>query len=256
VGSTQIGQFTATAPLTDFPLTIDREGETDDSIGTDPEYTRWGDIFVRGDVSAAAAPLVAQGDTPLLIGGLDPMRIRNRREHIVGCTITTVGTRKVLTLPDVSTDVSLGFQLDAALHNDAYIQIYGPSSVQGRHRILNVLSDRVAVLYPRDLVNATGVEWAFPSEEPTDGRFFDVGAGLTFESPSAIFRTRHTGRYIHVKDATNGANNKRHRITEVVSMSQAKVEPGAVVESDLHWRLEGTEQQMDLVERPLQIRIT
>jgi hypothetical protein len=207
-------------------------------------------------VRLTGTPNVALGDTPFIIGGLDPTRVRNRREHIQGCSITTVGGAKILTLPDVSTDLSIGLQLSATLHNDAYIQVYGPASMRGRHRILRVSSSLQAVLYPDNVVNATDVEWAFPSEEPTDGEIFDVGSGPTFESPSAIFRTRHLGRYIHIKDAVNGANNKRHKIIEVVSMSRVRLAAGAVPEADLHWRLEGTEQAMDIVERPLQITIT
>lgn len=200
-------------------------------------------------VTAAGSADPSLGDTFPVIGGADPFKTRTRRERLSG-TISVSGSRILLNAPDAT--------FVAALHEGSTIRVYSasPASVVGIHTVLKVLSPTQVILAQGLGTTATDVVWAFQSDEPLDGRFFVSGPNTVFESGNAIFHERQVGRYIHVKDAVNGANNKRHLITAVLSMSQAVVEAGPVAESDLHWRLEGSQQHMDLVERPLQITVT
>lgn len=198
-------------------------------------------------VTAAGSADPSLGDTFPVIGGADPFKTRTRRERL-SASITISGSKTFFNCADA--------EFVSGLHEGQTIRAYEPTSVAGLHTVLKVVSSTSVLLAPRNLGPATNVVWAFQSDEPEDGRFFISGPNTVFESANAIVRPGHVGRYIHVKDAVNGANNKRHLITGVLSMSQVVVEAGPIAETDLHWRLEGSQQQMDLVERPLQITVT
>lgn len=201
------------------------------------------------------------GDTPYVVGGLDARKVRNRQEQFWNGTV--YGT----TLPYRLYDPAASFV--AALHTNAWVHIRN-GGIEGLHQVLRVV-DATSVILRADKLhpvlggaaNVTGVAWGFASEEPNDGRIYYYGGAVQFESATALFHASAVGRYIHIKDATNPVNNRRHRIKSVTSMGQVSIDgtmsagpTDPVPETNLHWRLEGAEMLMDLVERPLQITIT
>lgn len=193
------------------------------------------------------------GDTPYVIGGLDPSKVRGRQELFWNGTV--YGTTPPYRLYDVEASFV------SALHTGQYVSIRS-GNVAGLHQILRVIDANTVVLRPDRLYpvlgasDVTGLSWGFASEEPDNGRIYYTGGAAYFESATALFRTGSVGRYLRIKDATNPSNNKRHRILQVISMGQVILAGTPVAETDLHWRMEGSEAIMDLIERPLQITVT
>ena len=190
-----------------------------------------------------------QGDTVFVIGGQDPLRVRSRRNYAHGAVSQSSGFTH-LVASSIAPFVAL-------LHERTRIRIYTPHSLAGVYVIEQVRSSTDVLLADVVLAPSTDVVWSFLSEEPVDGTLRTVNAELTFESASALFRNSDVSRFVHVKDAVNTANNGWHQIEQILSPSQAVFVDRAllVAETDLHWRSEGTDQQMDMVERPLQITV-
>lgn len=209
-------------------------------------------------VAALADPSL--GDTPYSIGCPDPNKIRSRQELFRNGAVLGTG------LPYRLYDVEAAFE--ASLHEGKWVKIHN-AGIAGLHQIRRVIDTHTVVLHADKLhpvigglSDVTDVTWGFQSEEPCDGHIYYSSGEILFESATAYFRANVVGRYLHVVGASNANNNKRHLITRVVSMGRVVIEgvtggtTDPVPEIDLHWRMEGTEMHMDLVERPLQITVT
>lgn len=195
------------------------------------------------------------GDTDFVIGGPDPQKTHTRREPIKNSSIGSSGLHARTLVSSVANTFS------SALHVGQHIHVLEPLSHAGRYKIERVINGTTSVLDNSLLTPVGNVVWTFPSEEPSDGVLVGSGTAVTsLTTPSGMFLPRHVGRYVRIADATNSVNNGRHRIQAVISPSQITVvnATGGVFigESGIHWRMEGTQAQMDLVERPLQIAIS
>lgn len=197
-------------------------------------------------ITANASANQALGDTPFSVGTPDPKLIRPRVSRSVG-SIVAVGDQRRLV------DTSAAFAWN--LHVGQTIRIHEPVAAQTTCRITRVIDDNTVLLPANKVTAQDPVTWSFQSEEPTDGRIFTLGGALRFESASAIFTEALVGQFIQITGAVNSANNAYHQILSVDSMSRVVIGSG-VAETALHWRLEGAQQQMALVERPLQITVT
>jgi hypothetical protein len=204
-------------------------------------------------ITAQASKDASLGDTDYVIGGQDPEKIRVRREFFTGGSITSEGVQaKALTAPQSP--------FTQSLHPGQFIDILEPLSHEGRYKIVRVIGNDKAVLDDPTLATVSNVIWKFPSEEPSDGTISGGSPQRTLTTASGMFLARHVGRYVRIADAANSVNNGRHRISIVTAPYQVTLENATgvnfVAEAGLHWRMEGSQLQMDLVERPLQIAVT
>jgi len=194
-------------------------------------------------LTAQASADPALGDTDHIIGGMDPSQVRPRRMLRYGAQLTN--TLGLVRLIDTSA------QFDAAVHTGHKIAIHAP--VPRHVTVRKVESATTVILEESEVGAASPVTWSGVSEEPSDGV-----ASLTtrFVSPSGLFRAGDVDRYIRIVDSFATFNDGFHRITDVISMSTVLLDFALTDESNLHWRLEGSPQHMDLIERPVQITIT
>lgn len=184
----------------------------------------------------------ALGDTDYSIGGQDPVQVRHYHNPMRGATITNVSG--LCSLMDVNAEFS------AILHTGQKVYVHSPNV-----RVLfirHVVSSTTVIFEETDVVAASGtVVWDFGKAEYIDG--IAIATDI-FKSASAIFRDRDLDRYIYVTGSAS--NDGWHRIKEIVSMSEIRLDTTLVNETDLHWRIEGSPEQMDLIERPVQITVT
>ncbi|MGD9210381.1 MAG: hypothetical protein PVI90_06370 [Desulfobacteraceae bacterium] len=182
------------------------------------------------------------GDTDYTIGGQNPTQVRHHHNPMREATITNVlGLCSLI-------DTNATFI--EALHVDQKIYIYEPTV-----RILTirrVVSETEIIFDEADVSAAVEtVVWDFGGEEHYDG--IAVVSDI-FKSATAIFRERDLDRYIYITGSTG--NDGYHRIKEVQSMYQVKVDSTLSNETNIHWRMEGSPRHMDLIERPVQITMT
>jgi len=212
-------------------------------IGTWPAGTYTAE-YASVQLTPQASKDASLGDTDYVIGGQSPTKVRHRHNVMRGATLTN--TSGLCRLSDANA------QFVAGLHEGKRIFIYAPTV-----RIVTirrVVSSITVDLEESDLAAASGtVVWDFGGEEHRDG--VSIVADI-FKSASAIFRARDLNRYVQIVESAGGSNDGYHRIKEVMSMSQVRLDFALLNETNLHWRMEGSPQHMDLIERPLQITIT
>jgi hypothetical protein len=203
-------------------------------------------------ITPRAGANLALGDTPFSIGCPDPKKVRVRREYMTGATLFGA------TSPYRLYDPRAAFT--TTLHRGQTVQFRAP--FVGQCEIIRVLDAHTVILQADPLVglvgvaDVTGVVWTFPSEEPRDGELVPWGSRAYLQSASAQFRSRHKDRRIRVVDAVNPSNNRLYKIVEIIDMTRAVLFETVIAETNVHWRMEGAEGQMDLVERPLQIAVS
>jgi hypothetical protein len=187
----------------------------------------------------------ALGDTPFVIGGVDPCLVRVRKESRIDGIVTNTG------LAAYFEAASAQFVED--LHANQYLMFHtSVGGVSGRFRIRHVVNTTKVILDDPSIPAASAVCWSFPSEEPFDGI---ITTGSRFKSPSGMFREQHQGAYVRIMGSIAG-NDGVHRIQEVHAMSEVTLVGTLNAETNIHWRLEGNPEHMDLVERPVQITVT
>jgi len=206
--------------------------------------------------TAAASANPALGDTPYVLGCNDPGLTRVRREAWRGATVVNAGSYVYFE--------DLRAQFESGLHDHQYITIHESSTdYAGLVRIASVLSPTRVVLQEA-IASATDILWSFPSEEPRDGFVTFDGH---FKSSTALFRPWRTsdadatrgspydGMYLRIMDSIAGNDGVR-RVATALSMAEAILAgPALNPETNIHWRLEGDPKRMDLIERPLQIKV-
>lgn len=196
-------------------------------------------------VTAQASKNPALGDSDFVIGGVDPQLVRVRKEVWTGGIVTNDGIAAYFEATSA--------QFVAALHEGQYLTFHtSVGGRTGRFKIRRVITSTKVLLDDPSVPAATLIEWSFPSEEPYDGA---ITPGPRFKSASAMFRGQHRNAYIRIMDSTAG-NDGVHRIAEVHSMSEVTLVGTLFSETNIHWRLEGNPEHMDLVERPVQITVT
>jgi hypothetical protein len=212
-------------------------------IGTWPAGTYTAE-YASVQLTPQASKDASLGDTDYIIGGQDPTIVRHKHNPMRGATITNSGGFCRL--------IDANATFTAALHPGKKVFVYAPTA-----RVLTirrVVSSTTVDFEESDVPAAAGnVVWDFGGEEHRDG--ISLVADI-FKSASAIFRDRDLNRYVHIIESSGGSNDGYHRIKEVMSMSQVRLDFALLNEIDLHWRIEGSPQHMDLIERPLQITIT
>lgn len=212
-------------------------------IGTWPAGTYTAE-YASAVLSPQASKDAALGDTDHLIGGQDPVQVRHRHNLMRGATLTNVSGLCSLVASDAT--------FDAALHVGQRIFLYTPNArvVTIRRVVSSTTVDFEESAIPASVGDVT---WDFGGEEHRDG--VSIVADI-FKSATAIFRDRDLDRYVRIIESAGGNNDGYHRIKEVMSMSQVRLDFTLLNETNLHWRMEGSPQHMDLIERPLQITIT
>lgn len=187
---------------------------------------------------------VSLGDTPFLVGGIDPALTRVRRREWITGAVTVEGSMAIFS------DANAYFE--AAVHEGQLLNIYSGAS-EGQWKIRRVKTDTSVILDNPAVPIGSNLRWSFPSEEPSDGV---IAADNVFKTPSGMFLSYHKGHYIQIMDSGAG-NDGMYKITEVVSMCEVVLSGSPTVESNVHWRLMNSkEEQMDLIERPVQITQT
>jgi hypothetical protein len=202
--------------------------------------------YSRRSMMPQVAKNLTFGDTDHLIGGLDPERTHVHRLRFANGTILSASGSKFFS------DANASFT--AALHEGKGLLFYNTSSV-GYNRIVKVLSPTQVLLWDATVPSNTGIEWSFQSEEPSDGEIYTTSGKWYLKTGSGMFRAIFEGRYVRIRNAVNPGNNGYHRINTVIAMHTVELGTSLTAESNLCWRLEGAPDQMDLVERPLEIRV-
>lgn len=194
-------------------------------------------------ITPQASKDASLGDTDYSIGGQDPVQVRHRHNPMRGATITNVSGLCSL--------IDSNASFTDSLHTGQKVHVHAPNV-----RVLSVrhvVSATTVIFNEADVSAASGtVVWDFGREEHFDGiaEVTDI-----FKSASAIFRARDTDRYIYITGSSM-SNDGWHRIKEVISMYEVRLDFSLTNETDLHWRMEGSPKHMDLIERPVQITIT
>lgn len=211
-------------------------------IGTWPAGTYTAE-YASLQLTPQASKDASLGDTDYSIGGQSPTQVRSRHIPMYGAQVTN--TNGLCRLID------LNAQFDAVLHLGKRIVIHSPE--YRTVTVRRVVSATTVDLEESNLIPTSAALWDFGTEEARDG--VSIVADI-FKSASAIFRTRDLDRYVQITGSAGGSNDGYHRIKEVMSMSQVRLDFALLNETNLHWRMEGSPQHMDLIERPLQITIT
>lgn len=201
--------------------------------------------LVVGSASGKDATL---GDTDYVLGSADPSQRWSKREMFSSGTLSTVNGDKLLADPSA--------EFLTGLHEGSWVHIHN----RGVAKILRVVSLTQVLINRWDFADGSSLVWFPRSDEPVDGEIYTASSKWFLRSPSGNFRSHHVGRYLYVEKTLNPGCH--YRIVDVPHVYEVELEqlvaprPLLVAETGVMWQLRGGSEQLDLVERPLQIAIS